>query len=94
MFCADFAFIGNFLGRTSSGGGGRFSGGFYRFSTTLRILPGEAGGEPVRHALLAGGVQMAVDVGGGADIRMTHPVLHVFQGEALIQQEAGAGMPK
>ena len=36
---------------------------------------------------------MAVDVGGGADIRMTHPVLYVFQGEALIQQEAGAGMP-
>ena len=37
---------------------------------------------------------MAVDIGGGADIRMTHPVLHVFQGEALIQQEAGAGMPQ
>ena len=50
-------------------------------------------GKPIRQGLLAGGVQVAIDVDGGLDIAMPHPLLNILQTEALIQQKTCAAMP-
>ena len=35
---------------------------------------------------------MAVNVGGHLNIRVSHVLLHVFQGKAAVEQEAGAAV--
>ena len=42
---------------------------------------------------LAAYIQMAVDVRGHLDVRVSQPLLHVLQTVALRQQHAGAGVP-
>ena len=51
-------------------------------------------GKPIRQGLPAGGVQVAVNVGGGLDIAMPHPLLNILQTEALIQKQTCATMPQ
>ena len=50
-------------------------------------------GKPIRQDLLAGSVQVAIDVGGGLDIAMPHPLLNVFQTETLIQKQTCVAVP-
>ena len=50
-------------------------------------------GKPIRQSLLAGSVQVAVDIGGGLDIAMPHPLLNILQTKALIQKQTCATMP-
>ena len=50
-------------------------------------------GKPIRQGLLTGGVQVAVDVGGGLDIAMPHPLLNILQTKTLIQKRTCAAMP-
>ena len=47
-------------------------------------------GKPIRQGLPAGGVQVAVNVGGGLDIAMPHPLLNILQTKALIQKQTCA----
>ena len=49
-------------------------------------------GKPIRQSLLAGSVQVAVDIGGGLDIAMPHPLLNILQTKALIQKQTCAAM--
>ena len=51
-------------------------------------------GKPIRQSLLAGSVQVAVDIGGGLDIAMPHPLLNILQTETLIQKQTCATMPR
>ena len=43
----------------------------------------KAMGKPLRRGLLAGGVQVAIDVGGGLDIAMPYLLLNILQTEAF-----------
>ena len=60
---------------------------FLRLQTRQRLL------QAVGDGTLAAYVQMAVDVCGHLDVRVTEPLLHVLQAVALRQQHAGAGVP-
>ena len=51
-------------------------------------------GKPIRQGLLAGSIQVAVDVSGGLDIAMPHPLLNILQTKALIQKQTCATMPQ
>ena len=51
-------------------------------------------GKPIRQGLLAGSIQVAVDVSGGLDIAMPHPLLNILQTKALIQKQTCATMPR
>lgn len=46
-------------------------------------------GKPIRQSLLAGSVQVAVDISGGLDIAMPHPLLNILQTKALISRMYG-----
>ena len=59
---------------------------FLRLQTRQRLL------QTVGDGTLAAYVQMAVDVRGHLDVRVTEPLLHVLQAVALRQQHAGAGV--
>ena len=48
-------------------------------------------GKPICQGLLAGSIQVAVDVSGG--ITMPHPFLNIFPTEAVIQKRTCAAMP-
>ena len=43
--------------------------------------------------LLGLGIQMSVDVGCGGDVAVTQPFLDLLHGHALLEQQAGAGVP-
>ena len=60
---------------------------FLRLQTRQRLF------QAVGNGTLAAYVQMAVDVRGHLDVRVTEPLLHVLQAVALRQQHAGAGVP-
>ena len=60
---------------------------FLRLQSRQRLL------QAVGDGALAAYVQMAVDVRGHLDVRVSQPLLHVFQAVALRQQHAGAGVP-
>ena len=59
---------------------------FLRLQTRQRLL------QTVGDGTLAAYVQMAVDVRGHLDVRVTEPLLHVLQPVALRQQHAGSGV--
>ena len=59
---------------------------FLRLQSRQRLLQTVGDGE------LAAYVQMAVDICGHLDVRVSQPLLHVFQAVALRQQHAGAGV--
>ena len=59
---------------------------FSRLQTRQRLL------QAVGNGTLAAYVQMAVDVRGHLDVRVSQPLLHVLQTVALRQQHAGAGV--
>ena len=59
---------------------------FSRLQTRQRLL------QAVGDGTLAAYIQMAVDVRGHLDVRVTEPLLHVLQAVALRQQHAGAGV--
>ena len=58
---------------------------FLRLQTRQRLF------QTVGDGALAAYVQMAVDVCGHLDVRVSQPLLHVLQTVALRQQHAGAG---
>ena len=60
---------------------------FLRLQSRQRLL------QAVGDGTLAAYVQMAVDVRGHLDVRVSQPLLHVLQTVALRQQHAGAGVP-
>ena len=60
---------------------------FLRLQSRKRLL------QAVGNGTLAAYVQMAVDVCGHLDVRVSQPLLHVLQAVALRQQHAGAGVP-
>ena len=69
-----------------------------RFSNNLLTLSNAAvrrkqTAHCVRDGLLAGNIQMAVNVGGHFDVGMSQPFLHVFQGHPLTEQQTGAAVP-
>ena len=37
---------------------------------------------------------MGVDVGGHLDVRVSQPFLHILEGEAHVNEQAGAGVPQ
>ena len=47
-----------------------------------------------RGLLLGGEVQVGIDVGGGGEGAVAQPDLNLFHGDAVAQQEAGAGVTK
>ena len=60
---------------------------FLRLQTRQRLF------QAVGNGTLAAYVQMAVDVRGHLDVRVSQPLLHILQAVALRQQHAGAGVP-
>ena len=44
--------------------------------------------------VLGGGVQMGVDIHGGADVAVAQPLLDQLQIDAVLQQQRGAAMPE
>ena len=64
------------------------------FSTTFLPLLEETAGQVICHVLLSGCIEVAVNVGSHFDVSVSHPFLHIFQSEALIQQETGAAVPE
>ena len=63
------------------------------FSNAFLTPGGQVSGELGRHALLSGYIQMAVDIGGHLNVGMAHPLLHVLEGKACVDEQAGAAMP-
>ena len=59
---------------------------FLRLQSRQRLL------QAVGDGALAAYVQMAVDIRGHLDVRVSQPLLHVLQTVALRQQHAGAGV--
>ena len=59
---------------------------FLRLQSRQRLF------QPIGNGTLAPYVQMAVDVRGHLDVRVSQPLLHVLQTVALRQQHAGAGV--
>ena len=58
----------------------------------LRLQSRQSLLQAVGDGALAAYVQMAVDICGHLDVRVSQPLLHVFQAVALRQQHAGAGV--
>ena len=65
----------------------------WRFFVFLRLQTRQRLFQAVGNGTLAAYVKMAVDVCGHLDVRVSQPLLHVFQAVALRQQHAGAGVP-
>jgi len=59
---------------------------FLRLQSRQRLF------QPIGNGTLAPYVQMAVDVRGHLDVRVSQPLLHVLQAVSLRQQHAGAGV--
>lgn len=71
-----------------------FRGGFTRrFSNTFLTLAGQQRGHFLGDGLLAGHVQVTIDIGGHLDITVAQPLLHVLERKAIAQQNAGTAMP-
>lgn len=49
-------------------------------------------GQLVRQTLLAGAIQMPVNIGGGLNVAVPHPFLYVLEAASLIQQETCAAV--
>ena len=64
----------------------------WRFFVFLRLQSRQRLLQAVGDGALAAYVQMAVDVRGHLDVRVTEPLLHVLQAVALREQHAGAGV--
>ena len=72
-----------------------FRGGFTRrFSNTFLTLAGQQRGHFLGDGLLAGHVQVTIDIGGHLDITVAQPLLHVLERKAIAQQNAGTAMPQ
>ena len=54
----------------------------------------EAGSHSLRQKLLSLHIEVSVNVGSHLNIGMTHIFLHIFQRKSVVQQKAGAAMPK
>ena len=50
-------------------------------------------GQLVRQTLLAGAIQMPVNIGRGLNVAVSHPFLNVLEAASLIQQETCTTMP-
>lgn len=57
------------------------------------IAQAEAGGHRLRGGELGTVIQMRIDVGGGGEIAVTQPFLNLLHGNAIGQEQAGAGVP-
>ena len=64
-----------------------------RFSNAFLTPGGQFPGKLGRHALLSGNIQVAIDVGGHLNVGVAHPLLHVFEGKACVDKQAGAAVP-
>ena len=81
---SDQRWLSRSAGASNPKGFGAFC--FLRLQTRQRLL------QTVGDGTLAAYVQMAVDVRGHLDVRVTEPLLHVLQAVALRQQHAGSGV--
>ena len=59
----------------------------------MPVLPLENVRNHISAGLLAGLVQVGVDVGGGGEVRVAQEVGHVDQRHILVDEQAGEGVP-
>ena len=59
----------------------------------MPVLPLENVRNHISAGLLAGLVQVGVDVGGGGEVRVAQEVGHVNQRHVLVDEQAGEGVP-